>query len=54
MPAMSGLELARRFYVEAVLPIVEATFPGLVHSAARIGCGSEVLGFDDRVSRDHD
>jgi hypothetical protein len=54
MPAMSGLELARRFYVEAVLPIVEATFPGLVHSAARIGRGSEVLGFDDRVSRDHD
>jgi Domain of unknown function (DUF4037) len=54
MPAMSGLELARRFYVEAVLPIVEATFPGLVHSAARIGRGSEVLGLDDRVSRDHD
>jgi hypothetical protein len=51
---MSGLELARRFYFEAVLPIVEATFPGLVHSAARIGRGSEVLGFDDGVSQDHD
>jgi Domain of unknown function (DUF4037) len=51
---MSGVELARRFYFEAVLPIVEATCPGLVHSAARIGRGSEVLGFDDRVSQDHD
>jgi Domain of unknown function (DUF4037) len=37
-----------------VRPIVEATFPGLVHSAARIGRGSEVLGFDDGVSQDHD
>jgi Domain of unknown function (DUF4037) len=51
---MSGLELARRFYFEAVLPIVEATCPGLAHSAARIGRGSEVLGFDDGVSQDHD
>jgi hypothetical protein len=51
---MLGLELARRFYFEAVLPIVEATCPGLVHSAARIGRGSEVLGFDDDVSQDHD
>lgn len=50
----SGLELARRFYFEAVLLIVKATCPGLVHSAARIGRGSEVLGFDDRVSQDHD
>jgi hypothetical protein len=54
MTVMSGLELARRFYLEAVLPIVEATIPGLVHSAARMGRGSEVLGFDDRVSQDHD
>jgi hypothetical protein len=30
------------------------TCPGVVHSAARIGRGSEVLGFDDRVSQDHD
>jgi hypothetical protein len=51
--AMSGLELARRFYFETVLSIVEATFPGLAHSAARIGRGSEVLGFDDRVSAEH-
>jgi Domain of unknown function (DUF4037) len=52
--AMSGLELARRFYFETVLPIIESTFPGLAHSAARIGPGSEVLGFDDHVSQDHD
>lgn len=51
---MSGLELARRFYFEAVHPIIQETCPGVVHSAARIGRGSEVLGFDDRVSHDHD
>jgi hypothetical protein len=51
---MSGLELARRFYIEAAHPIIQATCPGVVHSAARIGRGSEVLGFDDRVSQDHD
>jgi hypothetical protein len=51
---MSGLELARRFYIEAVHPIVRATCPGVVHSAARIGRGSEVLRSDDRVSQDHD
>jgi Domain of unknown function (DUF4037) len=51
---MSGLELARRFYVEAVRPIILEACPGVVHSAARIGRGSEVLGFDDRVSQDHD
>jgi hypothetical protein len=50
----SGLELAGAFYAEAVRPIVERACPGLVYSAARIGRGSEVLGFDDQVSRDHD
>ena len=45
-----GLELARRFYWEAVRPILDADFPGLRHSAALIGAGSEVLGFDTPMS----
>ena len=49
----AGMELARRFYVEEVRPILEADFPGLAHSAGLIGTGSEVLGFDTIMSRDH-
>ncbi|GAA2044701.1 DUF4037 domain-containing protein [Catenulispora yoronensis] len=49
-----GLELSRRFYQEAVRPIVEATAPGVEHSAARLGGGSEVLGFDTARSADHE
>ncbi|NEA31442.1 DUF4037 domain-containing protein [Streptomyces sp. SID13031] len=49
-----GLELSRLFYSEAVRPILESRFPGLEHSAALIGRGSEVLGFDDELSTDHD
>jgi hypothetical protein len=48
-----GLELARRFYWEAVRPLLDADFPGLPHSAALIGTGSEVLGFDTPMSSDH-
>ena len=48
-----GLELARRFYWEAVRPILDADFSGLRHSAALIGPGSEVLGFDTPMSTDH-
>jgi len=49
-----GLELSRQFYVELVQPILDARFPGLPHSAALLGRGSEVLGFDDEMSTDHD
>jgi hypothetical protein len=53
-PFVPGLELSRRFYEEAVRPLLEAHFPGLPHAAARIGAGSEVLGFDTPMSTDHD
>ncbi len=49
-----GLELSRRFYLEAVKPIMDADFPHLQISAARLGPGSEVLGFDTAQSMDHD
>ena len=48
-----GLELSRQFYFDAVRPILDSEFPGLVHAAALIGSGSEVLGFDTEMSRDH-
>lgn len=55
MPSfVPGLELCRRFYVDAVAPILTTGWPGLDHTAARIGAGSEVLGFDTERSADHD
>ncbi|MGH8875905.1 MAG: DUF4037 domain-containing protein [Stackebrandtia sp.] len=50
---LPGLELSRVFYDEAVLPLLESRFPRLRHSAALIGAGSEVQGFDTTVSTDH-
>ena len=44
-----GLELAEAFYGEAVAPLLGE----VRHSAARLGGGSEVLGFDDARSTDH-
>src|SRR5262245_10114959 len=49
-----GLSLCEQFYRTAVRPILDAGFPGLRHSAALIGSGSEVLGFDTEMSTDHD
>lgn len=55
MPAfIPGLELSRRFYHEAVRPVLDHAVPGVVHSAARLGGGSEVLGFDTARSMDHE
>src|SRR4051794_30508038 len=51
---VNGLELSRLFYAEAVRPILETEFPGLVHSAALIGTGSEILGYDTARSTDHE
>jgi len=50
---MQGIELSRRFYDEVVAPWLKRAAPGLEHSAALIGYGSELLGFDDETSRDH-
>jgi len=50
---VKGLDLARAFFGDAVRPIVLRHFPSLRYSAALIGSGSEVLGYDDAVSTDH-
>jgi hypothetical protein len=44
-----GLELARAFYDEAITPLLADT----EHSAALLGWGSDVLGFDTARSTDH-
>ncbi len=50
---MQGIELSRGFYTDIVRPWLSQVAPELRHSAALIGYGSELLGFDDEVSRDH-
>lgn len=49
-----GLELARRFYEQAVRPLLRDAFPNLAYTAARLGSGSEVLGYDTERSADHE
>ncbi|MFW9974657.1 MAG: DUF4037 domain-containing protein [Candidatus Thorarchaeota archaeon] len=51
---LPGLDLSKAFYEEAVKPVIDEHFPGLVYSAARIGSGSDVLGYDTPQSMDHD
>lgn len=48
-----GLELSRRFYWEAVRPVLDAHCAQVPHAAALLGSGSEVFGFDDARSTDH-
>lgn len=55
MPSFTpGLELSRALYADAVQPLLAERFPHLRYSAARIGPGSEVLGFDTPRSADHE
>jgi len=54
MADIQGVELSRRFHDEWVGPWLRRAFPGLPYAAALIGAGSELLGFDDAMSRDHD
>ena len=49
-----GLDLSARLYSEGVRPVLDRSFPGLVHAAALLDRGSEVLGFDTAQSMDHD
>ncbi|WP_114853341.1 DUF4037 domain-containing protein [Brachybacterium sp. YJGR34] len=46
---ITGAELARSLYEEVIAPVVEVP-----HAACLIGEGSEVQGFDDARSRDHE
>ena len=52
-PFIPGLALAEGFFHEKVEPILGSHYPGLQYSAALIGMGSEVHGFDTEMSTDH-
>ena len=53
---MKGLDLSRAYFQEVVRPILAANVPELGddYAAALLGWGSDVLGYDDRLSRDHE
>ncbi len=53
---MRGLELSERFYLECGEPMLRERFPELLPLIAvgLAGGGSECLGYDDDISRDHD
>ena len=51
---LHGAALARAYFDDLVRPLLDAHFPGVPYAAARLGSGSDVLGFDDATSRDHD
>ena len=53
MRFVKGLDLSRAFFAQAVEPILARRWPRLPYSAALIGSGSEVIGYDDPVSTDH-
>jgi hypothetical protein len=49
-----GLELNRAFYKDVAAPLMAKHFPKLKYSAGLVGHGSDVLGFDNECSIDHD
>jgi len=53
MEFVPGLELNEGFYRDVVAPLLAEQFPRLNYSAALIGYGSDVLGFDTQISMDH-
>ena len=58
---MEGMELSRRYFFELALPLLRTHLPqiadrcaaGLCAGGLDAGCGSEVHGYDDALSRDH-
>ncbi|PKR90716.1 hypothetical protein CXZ10_04990 [Pleomorphomonas diazotrophica] len=50
---MKGVHLSNLFYRNVVRPWLDEAFPSLRHDAGIFGYGSELLGFDDDMSRDH-
>lgn len=55
-PHLSGKELCRRYYEQFGIPMIQRNFTEYADriSAGLMGEGSECLGYDDEISRDHD
>ena len=53
---MTGLELCRKYYEQVGRPMLEEKFSDYLPriAAGLVGEGSDCLGFDDEISRDHD
>jgi len=51
---ISGIDIGGQFFSQILQPVLKEKFPELIYSAALIGPGSEVLGFDTTQSTDHD
>ncbi len=53
---MSGIDLAREYWLEFGKPMLEEKFPEYQNRIAvgLVGHGSECFGFDDEISLDHD
>ncbi len=53
---MKGLDIAREYYLTYGKAMLEEEFPEVIDriAAGLVGEGSECLGFDDEISRDHD
>ncbi|MCC7408137.1 MAG: DUF4037 domain-containing protein [Phycisphaeraceae bacterium] len=53
---VKGMQLAGRFFEEAIAPVIEICRPSLRgrYAAGLIGFGSDVLGHDDAFSQDHE
>lgn len=52
--ASEGIALSRSYFEDLVAPLLKQHAPAVRYAAARVGTGSEVLGLDDAMSRDHD
>jgi len=50
---MKGRELCKAYYESCIAPLLAEHFPDLSYTAGLLGYGSDVLGYDDEVSRDH-
>ncbi len=53
---MQGLEISRQFYLQYGKPMLQEQFPHVLDRIAvgLAGEGSQCMGFDDALSRDHD
>ena len=53
---MKGLEIAEKYYLEYGAPMMHEQFPELegIVAVGLVGGGSECMGYDDEISRDHD